>query len=410
MLLAATPTAWGAFLDSGTGTPANPYRICSPDDLAEFASEVSWGNTFHGRYVVLGADIDMSLADDFRPVGSCGDDAETSASFEGHFDGMFHTISGLAVIGDDTDQAVGLFASIDGGGSVCNLRIAPDSYVSGYANVGTIAGKVWDGDIFFCGTDGHTSGETRVGALVGDIKSGQVYGCFNHGTVEASQTGAGGIIGRADGNVAVNGCYNTGTITSRRPGACGGIAAMAYSAVDFTACYNSGVINGKYSEAFEITPAPIVSDIPELIWTGTLEGCCYSPSTQAWTQPGAREFSIQQLASHTAVDYLNEYLPAFDGAQTILTYPFDDTVYTLPPNGYNHGMPILGWELRGYVSIDEIDNGQLPQLEIRGSMVRAADGSVIGAYAPTGQLVDRGISLTLPQGFYIIEGQKVLIR
>lgn len=411
-MLASVPTALGAFLDSGTGSPANPYHIASADDLDEFAREVAWGQTFRGRYVVLDTDLDLSGHSGFTPIGICGDEAATSASFQGHFDGLFHTISGLEIIADEEQPATGLFASIDGGGSVCNLRLAPDCYVSGNTNVGMLAGKVWDGDIIFCSNHGRVNGQSRAGGLVGDIKAGTIHGCSNHGAVETSQAGAGGIIGRADGHVSVSGCYNTAHISARRPGACAGIAAMAYSAADFAACYNTGIITGKYSEAFEISPAPIASDIPELIWTGSIDGCCYITPADGLTQPGATEFTRHEMESQTAVDFLNDHLPPADGTSslTLLTYPFADTVYTLPPANFNGSLPVLGWELRGYAAIGQTQAANAARLEINGTTVRAADGRVIQAYAPTGNMVDRGVTLDLPQGFYIVEGQKVLIR
>lgn len=412
--LAALGTCLGAdaaFLDSGTGTPASPYRITSADDLVEFAGEVSWGNTFRGRYVVLDADIDLSLYEGFGSIGVCGDEAETSSSFEGTFDGLFHTISGLTIFDTETDAATGLFASVDNGGTICNLRMAADCYISGDGNVGMVAGRVWDGDIIFCSNDGRAEGLTRVGGIVGDMRGGTIYGCCNHGTVQTTEAGAGGIVGRADGDIDIYGCYNTGRVTARRAGACGGIAAMAYTRVDFAACYNAGTVSGRYSEAFEISPAPIVSDIPELIWTGSIDGCCYDTALSGdVSQTGVQAMTTARLASAEGVDFLNENLPALDRRASILSYPFDDTVYRRAPQSYSTTLPILGWELRGTNPLDEIESDLHPRLDIRGTMVRAADGSTISAWSPAGHLVDRGVNLNLPQGFYIIEGQKVLIR
>lgn len=403
--------AQASFIDSGNGTPARPYRITSADDLVEFAGEVSWGNTFRSRYVVLDTDLDMSLYEDFTPIGVCGDEAATSTSFEGTFDGLFHTISGLTILDTATGEATGLFASIDNGGTVCNLHMGADCYISGDGNTGMVAGRVWDGDIIFCSNDGRADGRTRTGGIVGDMRGGLIYGCCNHGQVQTTEAGAGGIVGRADGTISIYGCYNTGHVTSRRAGACGGIAAMAYTHVDFAACYNAGRISGRYSEAFEISPAPIASDIPELIWTGTMEGCCYDTALSGdVNQNGAVAMTTARLSSAEGIDYLNENLPALDRQASVLDYPYEDTVYRRAPQAYGSTLPILGWELRSSSPIDEIESDLHPRLDIRGTMVRAADGSTISAWSPTGRLVDRGTSLTLPQGFYIIEGQKVLIR
>lgn len=67
------------------------YEIDSADALSALAAYVNAGNYCSGKTFMQTADI--TLSGTFTPIGSCGN----KASFSGTFDGDNHTITGLNV-------------------------------------------------------------------------------------------------------------------------------------------------------------------------------------------------------------------------------------------------------------------------------------------------------------------------
>lgn len=78
---------------SGSGTEANPYLIKTGAQLAYFRNAVDAGNTFEGKYVALGANIDLQ-GNLFDPIGF-GYEHQGGKVFKGIFDGKNHTIYNL---------------------------------------------------------------------------------------------------------------------------------------------------------------------------------------------------------------------------------------------------------------------------------------------------------------------------
>lgn len=55
----------------GNGTKDSPYSITTAKQLVAFAQTVNSGTSYNGKYVALGADIDMQdVSDTFKPIGS----------------------------------------------------------------------------------------------------------------------------------------------------------------------------------------------------------------------------------------------------------------------------------------------------------------------------------------------------
>ena len=82
---------------------ATEYIIDSKEDLLAFAAAVNTGDTFAGKTVKLGAEIDLSGIE-WSPIG--GD----SVYFAGEFDGQGYTISGLT---QTTGTRMGLFGLVE---------------------------------------------------------------------------------------------------------------------------------------------------------------------------------------------------------------------------------------------------------------------------------------------------------
>ena len=119
----AENAAAGAWYESGDGTARNPYIILTAKQLQGFAVKVDDGETFGGKYVVLGADIDLSGIDSWNPIGAEGKASQNSGKlFAGSFDGSGHTVSGMTIIGEyDSEANIGLFSTLANTARVSNI-------------------------------------------------------------------------------------------------------------------------------------------------------------------------------------------------------------------------------------------------------------------------------------------------
>ena len=136
------------------------YQIGTALDLCIFSQLVNENGMIDAKAVLVG-DIDMmDYNEEFKPIGL------SSAAFAGSFDGKGHTIRNLHLSGG---EAVGLF---------------------GYAGMCTLSNIVFDES---CSAEGSR----YVGMLVGYARNGtvNVSGIENHGSVTATDSYAGGIIG-----------------------------------------------------------------------------------------------------------------------------------------------------------------------------------------------------------------------
>lgn len=248
--------AWAvdsAVFASGAGTEADPYLIENASQLAAFRDAVNAGDDYDGKYVALGADVDLEGAE-WTPIGAgtrkSSGIAEGSTPFAGTFDGAGHTVSGLKITSTQgADYAIGLFGILDGA-TVKNLTVAdakiavPQSELAGIlcgmlANDSTVSGV---------SVSGSVSGKAGVGGIAGRMTlSGAIENCENSASVTAAGGvgNAGGIVGAAyyttpSGRMSITGCHNSGSISGTD--CIGGIAGL--SAAFVSNCENSGAIAG----------------------------------------------------------------------------------------------------------------------------------------------------------------------
>ena len=126
-------TSW---LNDAEGTEADPYVLMDGADLAGLASLVNVdSNSFAGKYIVLGADINLGNKA-WTPIGQTG-----AGQFGGTFDGKGYTISNLSI--DTTAEtgvhySTGLFGWLNHA-TVKNLNV-DGATIKGNHNVGVIAG------------------------------------------------------------------------------------------------------------------------------------------------------------------------------------------------------------------------------------------------------------------------------
>ena len=184
---------WG-----GSGTQADPYVIARAAQLDYMATRVNadYGDdNFSGKYFVLADDITYSHTIDwntysgassakennFTPIGRYG------RSFQGHFDGQGHTISGIRVwteytLTDNTNESLGLFGFVSGG-SVSNV-VLRDANIRGLKNLGGIVGYLSGGSVTGCtlyqvlvGSHAKSNMATGMGIVAGYV-GGTVTDCY----------------------------------------------------------------------------------------------------------------------------------------------------------------------------------------------------------------------------------------
>lgn len=198
---------------------------------------------------VLGTDI--TLSGNWTPLGG------EITVYDGTFDGLGHTVSGLTYTNTTNDEYVGLFGQIGDFGVVTNLGIiSPD--IAGAQYVGGLAG-VNNGSI----TNSYVSGGTVTGSdVVGadsDSTVGSIGGLVGHnlGGIAQSYSSAtvtattgdqqgellggaiGGLVGSLSGTVSSS--YATGSVSGITD--VGGFVGWQFGAID--ASYSTGAVSGS---------------------------------------------------------------------------------------------------------------------------------------------------------------------
>ncbi len=211
--------------------------------FAQIASGTAEGiakDTFQGKTVVLGDDIDLNSASsdrDWVPIADVNGSAPTSTYFDGTFDGNGHVIRQLKINGsravpNNYGGYQGFFGALGENAIIKNLGIES----------GSVSGRVVGG----IAAVSHTSNSEVIP---------QIIGCFNKATVVgngSSSRGTGGIFGGEDqigehedtssdayrAAAYIADSYNMGNVTSSGPA--GGIAGTG--SIKLFACYNTGMV------------------------------------------------------------------------------------------------------------------------------------------------------------------------
>ena len=211
------------------------YQITTAGELKHVANTDSlWSGAF-----LVKNDISLANCGDWAPIGNSG------KKFTGTFDGGGHSISGL-VIDRPNDPNVGLFGFSEGASFTGVKLVGVD--VEGESQVGALVGKFVgtteshkisassvsgavvgaDNDIgglvgFFESTNGvvessfslaTVTGPSDVGGLVGEVDEGSVRGSYATGTISATETQIGGLVGDFEGGGNIENSYATGNVTS----------------------------------------------------------------------------------------------------------------------------------------------------------------------------------------------------
>ena len=200
------------FTTGHAGTEADPYIIMYRSQLDLLATRVNSGESYNGKFIVLGADIayDPNDLDDngenYTAIGT----GVNYKLFKGTFDGDGHIISGIRInkTGDtNADKKQGLFGYVTFA-SIKNV-VLRDARIIGYTEVGGIVGDVtFDNNIQNCLVMNTQITETNNGSNKGVIS----------GTANSKLT----LTDNYYYNCTVNGASsNVGVMSSDRDGARG---------------------------------------------------------------------------------------------------------------------------------------------------------------------------------------------
>jgi uncharacterized repeat protein (TIGR02543 family)/LPXTG-motif cell wall-anchored protein len=226
------PDYVSAILNSyGSGTSADPYRIYY---LKQFAGLViintEDSNAYRSCYYILMNDLDFSDANNdgtlndpyvapnalgtgnWVPIGT----SSNYRGFTGNFNGKGHTIKNLKIDAPSQDY-VGLFSHLFGGGSVTNLHL-DNVDIKGNNQVGGISGLLYaSGWADNVSVSGKVSGNWGVGGIAGQIQSTiRLSNVYNTADITGSVSAVGGIAGyaySANGHTSITNAYNFGTVT-----------------------------------------------------------------------------------------------------------------------------------------------------------------------------------------------------
>ena len=215
---------------AGSGTKSDPYQIYTAEDLVNASGDF---------YYKLMNDIDLSSwistnspTTGWRPIGK-------GSSAMSHFDGDYHTISGLWI--NSSDDYVGLFSNASGA-EIKNLNVvvAKNKKIKGQNYTGGIVGRSYNGVIENCSLTGDVEGQNYTGGIVGSDDSGTNSSNTLIGNVQGT-TNVGGIAGSTSEG-SITGAYVEGTISSTVSEAnIGGIAG--YSNSDISQCFSKGSVS-----------------------------------------------------------------------------------------------------------------------------------------------------------------------
>lgn len=235
----------------GSGTEADPYLIYTISDLEYFRDKVNSGTTYEGKHIKLMDDINMGEkygADkgNWTPIGN------KNNKFSGTFDGDGHTVTELYINGDKLTEQ-GLFGYAENA-TVRNLSVTGS--VTGFSNVGGIAGRVYNTTFENCSNAAAITGYFyAIGGIVG--YGGKVFKrCRNTGKITADTTkgtgtersGIGGIVGDTPTEgVVIENCYNTAEIETGEiwKQYVGGIVGALNSNATMSNCYSTGKVTVK---------------------------------------------------------------------------------------------------------------------------------------------------------------------
>ena len=232
------------------------YVVNTASELAWISEQVTDGNSFVGKTVVLNADIDLNNVN-WTPIG-----VDNKKPFNGTFDGQEHTVFNL-YIDDDLLIHAGLFGYVaekNGGGIIKNVNIC-NVDINAKSTIGSLAGSAYPGSVWNCHVSGliKLTGNYKLGGLIGEgyatISDCSVVGDEGslvegiHLEKDLEGDNVGGLIGyTGEGNISLSRCYADIDVEGTRK--IGGlIGLLNYSRTVFD-CYALGNVSSNASSEY----------------------------------------------------------------------------------------------------------------------------------------------------------------
>ena len=248
------------FSGGGDGTPGDPFKIKSAEDLDHVRDDP-------GASYRLVADIDLSSYDNWEPIGT------EDFPFEGTFDGAGYTISGMTI--HSAAKHIGLFGYASGAATaITNVRLmdvditstSENADVGGLVGTSTINGTIENSSVTgqivgiayaAGGLAGQISLSTKliksssnvklnmsnnasVGGLVG-ASGGIIEQSYATGDVSVIGNGViGGLVGTSSGQIRDS--YATGRVTSIGNADIGGLIGFAFQGI-VESSYATGIVS-----------------------------------------------------------------------------------------------------------------------------------------------------------------------
>ena len=265
-----TSLLYGVTFCGGNGTAANPYQICSEQDLRDLARYVNGGVSFSGIYFRQMVNITMTQGV-FTPVG-----ATSTTPFSGTYYGGNHTVSNL-VMANNTSTLRGLFGAVYGG-YIDSLTI--EGNVNGGDTTGAVAGSAINSTIRHCTNNAYVMGAYRYhGGIVGSANHSTIEYCTNNGALTGSAYYHAGIAGQAINNSTIRGCVNNGLISSSNYYAAGIVGYATSTSTSartgIHSCTNNGQVFGSYYSSGIAGYANQYCTIDSSCNNGTVSGTYY---------------------------------------------------------------------------------------------------------------------------------------
>ena len=235
-----TSLLYGVTWCGGNGTQANPYLICTEQDLRDLASYTNAGVPFTGIYFRLANNLTLTQV--FTPIGNTW-----ATPFCGTFYGSNHTITNLVVQG--TNQLRGLFGAINGA-YIDSLTL--EGQVTGGDTTGAFVGSAVNSTIRHCTNEAYVTGAYQFhGGIVGSARNSRIENCTNNAIITGAAYYKGGIAGGAFDGSVIRKCKNTAIINNGTSYYTGGIVGYMTSSsttvrTSIHSCTNTGEVRGGY--------------------------------------------------------------------------------------------------------------------------------------------------------------------
>ncbi len=263
---------WDGTIDtSWYNSTDTEFTLYTAEQLAGLAYLVNNGNTFSGKTIYLGNNIDLA-GREWTPIGQMEE-----TPFSGTFDGRYYVVSNLSLekTANKNSQGMGFFGTIYCA-TVRNTGIENADIVVEGGRSGILCGVAKSNTLIEgCYTTGSISivsnprggGGFGIGGFVGDMQGGaiRIRNCYTssqaNSTISDSYLFIGGLVGFVCGNgyednyiygsnKYIENCYSDSTVVTPTSSKGGFVGELYAGTLYIDNCFDNSTVNGSYSKAF----------------------------------------------------------------------------------------------------------------------------------------------------------------